>query len=103
MKTRRYLAKAISEDTEEAEEGDQDSLISQEPIIIEALPAQAKDTANDTVVTPPVSPIKATYDAKEQIENSEIDIHKLNTKCSLSGSSIYRSSAIYSQLSNLRC
>ena len=48
MKARRYLAKAPSEDTEEVDEGDQESLISQEPIIIEALPAQAKDT-----VTPP--------------------------------------------------
>ncbi|KAL8120247.1 hypothetical protein AgCh_017410 [Apium graveolens] len=72
MKARRYLAKAISEDTEEAKEGDQEYLISQEPIIIEALPAQAKDTI------PPVSPIKATDDAKEQIDNSEIDIHNLN-------------------------
>ncbi|KAL8125273.1 hypothetical protein AgCh_012817 [Apium graveolens] len=74
MKARRYLAKAISEDTEEVEEGDQESLISQEPIIIEALPAQAKDTTNDTVVTPPVSPIKATNDAKEQTNNSEINL-----------------------------
>ncbi|KAL8147589.1 hypothetical protein AgCh_005055 [Apium graveolens] len=65
MKARRYLAKAPSEDTEEAEEGDQESLISQEPIVIEVLPAQAKDTATDTVVTPLVSPIKATDDAKE--------------------------------------
>ncbi|KAL8119211.1 hypothetical protein AgCh_016649 [Apium graveolens] len=78
MKAMRYLDKAISEDTEEAKEGDQDSLISQEPIIIEALPAQAKDTANDIVVTPLVSPIKATDDAKEQTDNSEIDIHNLN-------------------------
>ena len=29
------------------------------------------------MVTPPVSPIKATDDAKEQTENSEIDIHNL--------------------------
>ncbi|KAL8126722.1 hypothetical protein AgCh_013845 [Apium graveolens] len=78
MKARRYLAKAPSEDTEEAEEGDQESLISQEPVLIEALPAQAKDTANDTVVTPPVSPIKAIDDAKEQTENSEIHFHNLN-------------------------
>ncbi|KAL8099904.1 hypothetical protein AgCh_032238 [Apium graveolens] len=77
-KDTRYLAKAISEDTEEAEEGDQEDLISQQPIIIEALPAQAKDTANDTVVTPTVSPIKVTDDAKEQTDNSEIDIHNLN-------------------------
>ena len=69
---------AISEDTEEAGEGDQESLISQEPVIIEALPAQAKDTVDDTIVTPPVSPIKATDDAKEQTDNSEIDIHNLN-------------------------
>ena len=39
---------------------------------------QAKDTATDTVVTPPISSFKATDDAKEQAENSEIDIHKLN-------------------------
>ncbi|KAL8115689.1 hypothetical protein AgCh_022256 [Apium graveolens] len=78
MKAMRYLAKALSEDTEEAEEGDQESLISQELIIIKALPAQAKDTATDTVVTPPVSPIKATDDAKEKTETSEIDIHNLN-------------------------
>ncbi|KAL8134518.1 hypothetical protein AgCh_009513 [Apium graveolens] len=78
MKARRYLAKAPSEDTEEAEEGDQESLISQVPVIIEALPAQAKDTTNHTVVTPHVSPIKAIDDAKEQTENSEIDIHNLN-------------------------
>ncbi|KAL8155146.1 hypothetical protein AgCh_000511 [Apium graveolens] len=80
MKARRYLDKAPSKDTEEAEEGDQKSLISQEPIIIiiEALRAQAKNTANDTVVTPHVSPIKATDDAKEQTGNSEIDIHNFN-------------------------
>ena len=30
------------------------------------------------MVTPPVSPIKATDDAKEQTANSEIDIHNLN-------------------------
>ncbi|KAL8101032.1 hypothetical protein AgCh_033059 [Apium graveolens] len=50
----------------------------EEPIIIEALPAQAKETVFNTVVTPPVSPIKATDDAKEQTDNSEIDIHNLN-------------------------
>ncbi|KAL8108479.1 hypothetical protein AgCh_024798 [Apium graveolens] len=61
MKARRYLAKAISEDTEEAGEGDQESLISQEPIIIEALPAQAKDTANDTVVTHPTPALEINY------------------------------------------
>ncbi|KAL8148288.1 hypothetical protein AgCh_005602 [Apium graveolens] len=78
MKARRYLAKAISEYTEEAEEEDQESLISQEPIIIEALPARAKDTVNDTVVTPPnlddvipESPVAShTVELSEQNESS---------------------------------
>ncbi|KAL8105196.1 hypothetical protein AgCh_029117 [Apium graveolens] len=74
MKARRYLAKAPSEDTEEAEEGDQESLISQEPVIIEALPAQAKDTANDTVnlddVIPESSVASHTVELSEQHESS---------------------------------
>ncbi|KAL8116094.1 hypothetical protein AgCh_022547 [Apium graveolens] len=93
MKARRYLDKAISEHTEEAEEGDQESLISQEPIIIEALPAQAKDTTNDTVVTPhtpaleinsanqnlddviPESPVTShTVELSEQNESSSSDV-----------------------------
>ncbi|KAL8146999.1 hypothetical protein AgCh_004644 [Apium graveolens] len=55
------MAKLPSEDTEEAEEGDQESLISK-PIIIEAFPSptQAQDTVQETVITPPVSPVKAT-------------------------------------------
>ncbi|KAL8126417.1 hypothetical protein AgCh_013636 [Apium graveolens] len=34
--------------------------------------------AQDTVSTPPVSPLKATDDAEEQATTSEIDIHNLN-------------------------
>ncbi|KAL8091340.1 hypothetical protein AgCh_033812 [Apium graveolens] len=51
MRAKRYNAKPTSEDTTEAEEGDHESLISKEPIIIESLPPIAKDqdTVPDTV------------------------------------------------------
>ena len=64
MRATRHLAKPPSEDTVEAEERDQESLISKEPIIIESLP-ETKDTVPDKVLTPTVSPIKATDDAEE--------------------------------------
>ncbi|KAL8155357.1 hypothetical protein AgCh_000661 [Apium graveolens] len=76
MRAERYKAKPISEDSTEAEEGDQESLISSEPVVNEALPFPTQ--AQDTVSTPPISPIKATDDAEEQAKTSEIDIHNLN-------------------------
>ncbi|KAL8106700.1 hypothetical protein AgCh_023449 [Apium graveolens] len=62
---------------EEAEEGDQESLISTEPVIIEAFPAP-KDTVPDTVITPPLSPVKETATVEDSRLSPEIDIHRLH-------------------------
>ncbi|MDV3180612.1 MAG: hypothetical protein Q8829_02965, partial [Candidatus Phytoplasma australasiaticum] len=64
----------------DAEEGDQESLISSESTVIEALtvPPQPEDTVQDTVITPPISPFKETAPVEDSGLSPEIDIHGLN-------------------------
>ncbi|KAL8156461.1 hypothetical protein AgCh_001526 [Apium graveolens] len=80
MRAKRHLAKPPSENTEEAEERDQESLISN-PIVIKSLPppATAQDTVLDTVVTPPVSPLHEDITVEDSGLSPEIDINGLHT------------------------
>ncbi|KAL8133959.1 hypothetical protein AgCh_009144 [Apium graveolens] len=79
-RTGRHMAQPQSEDAKEVEEGDQESLISSGPIVIEALPPppQAEDSVQDTVITPPISPTKESVTVEESGLSPEIDIHRLN-------------------------
>ncbi|KAL8103728.1 hypothetical protein AgCh_028071 [Apium graveolens] len=65
------------EDAEEGLEGDHESLISLEPIVIEVLSAP-EDNVPDTVITPPISPFKESATVEDSGLSPEIDIHRLH-------------------------
>ncbi|KAL8091512.1 hypothetical protein AgCh_033945 [Apium graveolens] len=78
QRAHRDIVDSDSEDVvEAAKEGDQESLISTEPIVIESLASAKPETAQDSIPTPPISPIVDTVHTEEPGTSAEIDIHNL--------------------------
>ncbi|KAL8121634.1 hypothetical protein AgCh_018391 [Apium graveolens] len=74
----RDIVESDSEDVvEAAKEGDQESLISTKPIVIELLPSAQPETAQDRIPTPPMSPIVDPVHTEKLGTSAEIDIHNL--------------------------
>ncbi|KAL8093226.1 hypothetical protein AgCh_035207 [Apium graveolens] len=83
QRAQRYMAESVSEDEEAAaKEGDQESLISQEPEFAEAIASTpplspTQETTQDKVSTPPVSPVNEPVSTADPGKSAEIDIHNL--------------------------
>ncbi|KAL8120303.1 hypothetical protein AgCh_017461 [Apium graveolens] len=73
----RDIVESDSDVVETAKEGDQESLISTEAIVIETLPSTQHETAQDKIPTPHISPIVDPVHTEELGTSAEIDIHNL--------------------------
>ncbi|KAL8119347.1 hypothetical protein AgCh_016755 [Apium graveolens] len=73
QRANRDTVESDSEDVEAAaKEGDQESLILKEPIMIESLPSTQPEFAEATASTPPLSPIQAEETAQDRVSTPSV-------------------------------